>query len=256
MTTANRQYPDLDGKTAVVTGGSSPIGAAICRQLASNGARVVVSGRNAKIIDEVVQAIRWDGGEAEGVVADCTERAPLERLREIAERVFGPADILATIAGGYGAPTPFEEIDEQEWRFVVDANLTSTFLTIQCFLPAMILRRHGAILTMASSAGRLPGGASAPYAAAKAGVVMLSRHLAREMGPHGVRVNCLSPSAVDAGWQGSLPEEQRRQMLAQFPLGRIGVPDDVAQAAAFLLSDAASWITGVTLDIAGGRIMV
>lgn len=256
MTTGSRQYPDLDGKTAVVTGGSSPIGAAICRQLAYNGARVVVSGRNAKIIDEVVHAIRWDEGEAEGVVADCTERDSLERLKEIAERVFGPVDILATVAGGYGAPTPFEEIDEQKWRFVVDANLTSTFLTIQCFLPGMILRRQGAILTMASSAGRLPGGASAPYAAAKAGVIMLSRYLAREMGPHGVRINCLSPSAVDVGWQGSLPEEQRRQMLAQFPLGRIGVPDDVAQAAAFLLSDAASWITGVTLDIAGGRIMV
>ena len=85
---------------------------------------------------------------------------------------------------------------------------------------------------------------------------MLSRHLAREMGPHGVRINCLSPSAVDTGWLEKLPEEQRDRMISGFPLGRIGEPDDAAQAAAFLLSDAAAWITGVTLDIAGGRIMV
>lgn len=256
MTKVIRQYPDLAGKTAVVTGGSSAIGGAICRQLAGNGARVVVSGRNAKILNEFVQVIRWEGGEAQAVIADCTDRASLEQLRDITERLYGPPDILATIAGGYGEPNPFEQIDELEWRFVVDANLTSTFLTLQCFLSGMILQGKGAILTMASSAGRLPGGTSAAYAAAKAGVVMLSRHLAREMGPFGIRINCLSPSAVDAGWQASLPEGQRSQMNAQFPLGRNGVPDDVAQAAAFLLSDSASWITGVTLEITGGPIMV
>lgn len=256
MTLGNRQYPDLEGKTAVVTGGSSAIGAAISRQLAANGARVVVSGRNAKILEEVVPSIRWEGGHAEAVVADCTNRAALERLRKQTEDFFGEADILATVAGGYGEPTPFEEIDEQEWRFVIDANLTSTYLTIQCFIPGMILRRHGAILTMASCAGRLPSGGSASYAAAKAGVIMLSKHLAREMGPHGIRINCLSPSVIDEGWQASLGEEHRRQMIGQFPIGRIGLPDDVAQSAAFLLSDAASWITGITVDVAGGRIML
>lgn len=256
MTKENVPYPDLAGKTAVVTGGSSPIGAEICRLLAANGVRVVVNGRNKKAVDEVVESIRREGGETVGVIADCTDSSALERMREETERTFGPAEILAAVAGGHGAPAPFEEIDEEEWRFVVDANLTSTFLTIQGFLPSMILRGAGSILTMASSAGRLPGGASAPYAAAKAGIVMLSRHLAREMGSHGVRVNCLAPSAIDVGWQGALPDDAKRQMIAQFPLGRIGMPDDVAQAAVFLLSDRASWITGVTLDIAGGRIMV
>ncbi len=256
MMKENVPYPDLMGKTAVVTGGSSPIGAEICRLLAANGARVVVSGRNRNAVDETVESLRGEGGEAVGIIADCTDSSAIERMREETERTFGPAEILVTVAGGFGAPTPFEEIDEEEWSFVVDANLTSTFLTIQGFLPGMILRGTGSILTMASSAGRLPGGASAPYAAAKAGVIMLSRHLAREMGPHGIRVNCLAPDAIDVGWQGELPEETKRQMIAQFPLGRVGMPDDVAQAAVFLLSDKSSWITGVTLDVAGGRIML
>lgn len=138
----------------------------------------------------------------------------------------------------------------------MDANLTATFLTVRSFLPGMIARGRGAIVTMASTAGRQAGGASASYAAAKAGVIMFTRHIAAEVGKHGVRVNCLAPSAIRSEQMlGSMPEEQQREMAALFPLGRLGTPEDVALAALFLASESASWLTGVTLDVTGGRVM-
>jgi len=145
---------------------------------------------------------------------------------------------------------------EAKWRKVVDDNLVATFLTIQTFAPAMVERRRGCIVTMASSAGRQAGLASSAYAAAKAGVVMLTGHLARELGPQRVRVNCVAPSAIATERLARLPEEKLREIAAGFPLGRIGTPEDVALTTLFLASEGAGWITGVTVDIAGGRVIV
>ncbi len=131
------------------------------------------------------------------------------------------------------------------------------FRGIQGLGAGMIERGRGSIVTMASSAGRLPSQASAAYAAAKAGVVMFSRHVANEVGQHGVRVNCLAPSSVlTERVERLMPEETQRQVAAMHPLGRMGTPEDVALATLFLASESSSWITGVTLDVAGGRIMV
>jgi 3-oxoacyl-[acyl-carrier protein] reductase len=125
------------------------------------------------------------------------------------------------------------------------------------FLPAMIERHHGSIITMSSAAARQAARSNAAYAAAKAGVVAFTRHLANEFGPDGIRVNCVAPSAIEnermRTWT---TEDQRRELASSFPLRRIGQPDDVAAATLFLASDASSWITGITLDIAGGKIMV
>ena len=174
----------------------------------------------------------------------------------IGERL-GPVDILAPFAGGNGMPVPTAEETVAHWREVVDSELTSMFVCVRAFLPGMIERRHGAIITMASSAARQAARSSAAYAAAKAGVVAFTRHLAAEVGPDGVRVNCVAPSATEnermRTWT---TEEQRAELAASFPLRRIGQPADVAAAALFLASDASAWITGVTLDIAGGKIMV
>jgi 3-oxoacyl-[acyl-carrier protein] reductase len=152
-------------------------------------------------------------------------------------------------------PTPRETA--AHWREVVESDLTSTFLSVSAFLPGMIEGGRGAIITMASAAARQAAHSSAAYAAAKAGVIALTRHLAAELGPDGIRVNCIAPSAVEnerlRTWTS---EEQRSELAASFPLRRIGQPDDVAAAALFLASDASSWITGVTLDVAGGKIMV
>jgi 3-oxoacyl-[acyl-carrier protein] reductase len=250
-------YADLANKVAVVTGGSRGIGAVTCRLLAENGAKVTVGGRDEAAINSVIQEIRGGGGEAIGVAADLTDFAAVERMRRRIEEELGPAEVLAAFAGGQGYPTPTEQMAEERWRSVIDSDLTATFLTVRTFLPGMIERGRGSIVTMASSAGRLPSQASAAYAAAKAGVVMFSRHLANEVGQHGVRVNCLAPSSVlTERVKRLMPEETQRQVAAMHPLGRMGTPEDVALATLFLASESSSWITGVTLDVAGGRTMV
>ena len=259
---ANRKvpiYPDLAGKVAVVTGGSGGIGAATCRLLAANGARVAVNGRDPARIDTVVHAIRASGGEAIGVAGDCTDLTAVEWLRQQVEQDLGPAHVLAAfVGGGRTRPGPVADVPEQDWRSTVDGSLTATFLTLKSFLPGMIERGRGAIVTMASSAARLPGlGAPAPYVAAKAGVVMLTRQVASEVGRHGVRVNCLAPHTIlTEQIQRAAPQEWREKMAAAVPLGRLGTPEDVALAAVFLASDSAAWLTGVTLDVAGGYVMI
>ena len=251
-------YPDLAGKIAMVTGGSGGIGAATCRLLAANGARVVVNGRDQARIQAVVDAIHATGGEAIGVAGDCTDLAAVEWLRQQVEQDLGPAQVLAAfVGGGRARPGPVADVPEQDWRSTVDGSLTATFLTLKSFLPGMVQRGRGAIVTMASSAARLPGlGAPVPYVAAKAGVVMLTRQVASEVGRQGVRVNCLAPHTVLTGRIARMvPEERQQQLVAAIPLGRLGTPEDVALAALFLASDGASWLTGVTLDVAGGYVM-
>jgi len=250
-------YPDLAGKVAFVTGGSGGIGAETCRWLAANGVRVAVGGRDTAALARVVDELTQDGAEAFAVVADCTDATALDHARIAITERFGAVDILMAFAGGGTArPAPVHETREDDWRSALDHNLTATFLTLKAFLPAMRERRSGAIVTMASTAGRAASAASSAYASAKAGVIMLTRHLAQEVGPFDVRVNCVSPSAIlTERTARHMPEAQRATIAALHPLSRLGTPADVAGAALFLASDSAAWITGATLDIAGGRLM-
>ncbi len=249
-------YPDLAGKVAVVTGGSGGIGGATCRLLAANGVKVVVNGRDEAKIGAVVDAIRSAGGEAFGVAADCTDLAAVERMRKHTEEELGPVEVVAAFAGGGRArPGPLAQTTGEEWHSTVDANLTAAFLTLKSFLPGMIDRRGGSIVTMASSAARFPTGAPAPYAAAKAGVIVLTREVASEVGEQGVRVNCLAPHTVLVErTRRFMPEEHQRRIAAEIPLKRLGTPEDVALATLFLASESSSWITGITLDVAGGKV--
>jgi 3-oxoacyl-[acyl-carrier protein] reductase len=241
----------------MVTGGSRGIGAATAAMLARHGALVGVGGRDRDAIDGVVERILSGGGQAVGAPADTTDAHALADAYRMVDAEFGPVELLAAFAGGGGQPRPTEQVSPEEWRRVIDGDLTATFLTIRAALPGMLERRRGAIVTMSSSAGRQASQAAAAYAAAKAGVAMLSRHLAAELGPRGIRVNCLAPSAVvNEKMATGMTQERRDELAKAFPLGRLGKPDDVAAAAVFLLSDAASWITGVTLDVSGGRIIV
>jgi 3-oxoacyl-[acyl-carrier protein] reductase len=250
-------FPDLQGKVAIVTGGSGGIGAETCLALAKNGVKVAVNGRDIAAIQATVRELRAIGGEAIAVPADCARLSAVEEMRERLQAELGTPDFVVAFAGGgIERPKPFERITEQEWRSSIDNNLTSTFFTLKSFVPAMIARGSGCIVSMASAGGRIASGAPAGYGAAKAGVIMLTRHLAREMGQHGIRVNCISPSAVlTARTRKAISDEQQQQMLAAFPLGRLGTPRDIASATLFLLSSASSWITGATLDVAGGRVM-
>jgi 3-oxoacyl-[acyl-carrier protein] reductase len=179
-------------------------------------------------------------------------------MRQQVEQALGPVEVLAVFAASGGPPpSTFVQITEEGWRAAIDGNLTATFLTLKSFLPGMIERGHGAIVTMASSAGRVPTPAPIAYAAAKAGVVMLSRHVAAEVGKHGIRVNCLTPDTIMTERTARyMSVEQQQQWTAAFPLGRMGTPEDVALATLFLSSASSAWLTGVTLDIAGGKIML
>ncbi len=250
-------YPDLAGKIAVVTGGSRGIGAATARALADNFVAVAIVGRDQAAIDSTVESIKVEGGTALGVAADCTVESDLTNLGQRVADELGPVDILVAFAGGDGMPVPTDAETGEHWRQVIETDLTSTFLTVSAFLPSMISRRSGVIVTMSSAAARQAAQSSAAYAAAKSGVIALSRHLAGEFANHGIRVNCIAPSAIENDHMRSwVPEELRKQLAAAFPLRRLGQPEDVAAATLFLASCASSWITGVTLDIAGGKIML
>jgi 3-oxoacyl-[acyl-carrier protein] reductase len=249
-------YPDLAGKIAVVTGGSRGIGAATAVALGANGVAVVVVGRDRAAIDQVVETITSRDGRALAAVADCTGEADLVALVDHVHDQLGPVDILATFAGGYGAPVATTSETEEHWRLVLDGNLTATFLTIRAFLPDLTAR-GGVLVTMSSESARQATQSSAAYAAAKGGIVALSRHLAKELAADGVRVNCLAPATIEnENMRARMPEDRRQQLLASFPLGRLGQPDDVAAATLFLASQASAWITGTTIDITGGRTML
>ena len=251
-------FPDLAGKVAVVTGGSKGIGAATCRALAENGAKVAVVARERGSIDRLVDELRAAGADAIGATADCTSLAEIEQMRDEVESSLGPTDIVAAFAGGFGARTPILETTEEEWHFVIDSNLTATFLTTKAFLPGMIERRRGSIVTMASNAARyLDIPLTASYAAAKAGIVMFTRHVAKEAGPYHVRLNCVAPATTMSERAQALMDEQMiARITALSPLDEIGQPVDTAYMTLFLASDVARWLTGITVDIAGGRVML
>jgi 3-oxoacyl-[acyl-carrier protein] reductase len=251
-------YPELAGRVAVVTGGSKGIGAATARALAASGVGVAVVARSEESLTTLVDEIRADGGTAIGVPADCTSADALGWLAIEVRRELGPPDFILPFAGGFNAFTPLEKITEAEWREVIDANLTSTFLTVRAFVDGLIERRSGVIVTMASNAGRyMDKLLTASYAASKAGVVYFTRHIAMELGRHGIRANCIAPATVLSERVASImDEESREQVAAMSPLGRMGTTHDCALATLFLVSDSAAWLTGVTLDVAGGRVML
>lgn len=162
--------------------------------------------------------------------------------------------LLAACAGGGGRPRPIVEEELDNWRTTLDTNLATAFLTLRTFLPPMLSMRQGAIVTMASAAGRQPAGASAPYSAAKAGLIALTRQAAIEAADSGVRVNAVAPYTIATDRVMKAAGDDLEKLASRFPLQTLGTPTDVADATLFLLSDAARWITGVTLDIAGGKV--
>lgn len=245
----------LGGKVALVTGSSRGIGAAIARQFAQHGAQVVVHGRDESALAAVQADIERAGGTAMHVVGDVTRFAEIEAMRRHIERACGPVHILVANAGGSPTmPGPLEETSEDGWRASVDANLTATFLTIKSFLPGMKERKDGSIITMSSFAGhRAHPRAPIPYSAAKAGIEILTKDLAAQVGPYGIRVNCIAPETIltDRNMQW-IPAEMQRDLAEAHPLKRLGTPEDVARAALFLVSEESAWVTGIVLDVAGG----
>ncbi len=248
----------LEGKVALVTGSSRGIGAAIARHFAAHGAQVVVHGRDEAALAAVRAAIEGDGGRALQVAADLGRFAEIEAMRRRIEEALGPVEILVANAGGsHTPPGPLEDVTEEGWRASLDGNLTATFLTLKSVLPGMKARKAGTIVTISSFAARRPHPqAPIPYAAAKAGIQILTQHLAAQVGPFGIRVNCIAPETILTERNArQIPGPVQEQLAQAHALRRLGTPDDVARAALFLASEASAWITGVVLDVAGGSMI-
>jgi 3-oxoacyl-[acyl-carrier protein] reductase len=249
-------YDDLKDRVVLVTGSSRGIGAGIALAFARAGSRVVLHGRDEAALAAVQARLDGPGEPALVVTGDVTSLADLDRMRERINRERGPVDVLVANAGSTGSrPMPIEEITEADWRADVERNLTATFLTVKCFLPDMKRRGSGNIITMSSAAGRRASAYTlVAYGAAKAGVQLFTQDLAAQVGPAGIRANCLAPETIltegNAAW---VPLEK---LVQAHPVRRLGTPDDVANAALFLASEASGWISGAIVDIAGGAVLV
>jgi 3-oxoacyl-[acyl-carrier protein] reductase len=249
------------GKTALVTGGSKGIGRATALRLASEGAAVAVNGRDEAAVEQVVRSIRQAGGRAMEAVADVTRTDDVTGMTKKVIAEFGAIDILVSNAGGGTMARWLDDLDEEAWDRSLAINLKSAFLVTKAVAPHMRERRRGCIVMVASIAGRNMSRLSGPdYSAAKGGVLAFMRHMAVELGPHGVTMNAVAPGPtmverVAKKWE-IKGEEERRRILSAIPLGRPAKPEEVAAAIAFLASEDASYITGACLDVNGGAFMM
>ncbi len=251
-------HVNLEGKTALVTGGARDIGRAVALTLAECGASVAVNYKtSADRAKSLVDEVRSRGGKAEAVRADVTRSADVERLVEATRAAFGGRiDILVNNAGGLVARKKVEEMDEAFWDEVMALNLKSVFLVTKAVLPHM--PDGGAVVNLSSLAARDGGGGGAiAYSTAKGGVLTFTRGLSKELAPRKIRVNCVSPGLIATTFHDTFTKPEIRQAVAaRTSLGREGRPDDVADAVLFLASDAAAYITGESIEINGGLYFV
>jgi 3-oxoacyl-[acyl-carrier protein] reductase len=242
----------LQGRTAVVTGGASGFGAGIARAFRDEGAAVLIADRDGPAARSVAAEIG-----AEAVEADVARAEGVEAMAAAAEAGFGRVDILVNNAGVTHLPAPLEEISEADFDRVLAVNVKAIYLAARRFVPAMKARKAGVILNMASTAGLSPRPRLAWYNASKGWVITATKAMAVELAPFGVRVNALCPVAGETpllkSFMGEDTPEMRAKFLATIPIGRFSTPADMGSAAAFLCSDEAAMITGVALEVDGGR---
>jgi NAD(P)-dependent dehydrogenase (short-subunit alcohol dehydrogenase family) len=244
----------LEGQVAFVTGASRGIGRAVAERLASEGASIVLNDHPdaADALEEVAAAIGGNGTAAELAVADVSDAEAVQAAVARALDRFGAIDIAVNNAG-VAATGPIDEIAEADWDRTLDVNLKGQWLIMRAVVPGMRERRRGSIVNIASELGLAGEANLSPYVAAKAGVIGLTKALAKELAPHGVRVNCVAPGPTDTVF---LPEwERTRDYVAAIPLARLGDPADIAAAVWFLASPASSWTTGQVLSPNGGVVM-
>ncbi|MFQ5853419.1 MAG: 3-oxoacyl-[acyl-carrier-protein] reductase [Candidatus Binatia bacterium] len=246
----------LQDKVAVVTGSSRGIGRAIALKLASLGAKVVVNYRsNAEAAQEVVETIGAQGGQAIAVQADVRNADDAKRLVKTAQTTYGGLDILVNNAGTT-RDTLLARMSEKDWDLVINTNLKGAFNCTKVAMRPMMRQRYGRIVNITSVAGLAGNPGQANYSAAKAGLVGFTKAVAKEVGSRHITVNAVAPGYVPTDLTASLPEEWKAKVIEMTPLGRAGIPEEIASAVAFLVSDEASYITGVVLRVDGGLAMM
>lgn len=245
----------LNEKSVLVTGASRGIGRAIALYFAKNGAKVAVnySGSEEKA-NEVVKEIIENGGTAFAIKADISSSEDVTNMVKTVVDEFGSLDVLVNNAG-ITRDNLLMRMKEEDWDAVINTNLKGVFLTTKAVTRQMMKQRKGRIINIASIVGVSGNAGQANYVAAKAGVIGLTKTAAKELSSRGITVNAIAPGFIETDMTGKLEEGIKSEMLRSIPLARFGLPDDIASAAAFLASDASSYITGQTLHVDGGMVM-
>ncbi|WP_112322774.1 SDR family NAD(P)-dependent oxidoreductase [Oceanibium sediminis] len=249
---------DMTGQTAWITGSGSGIGTAIALLFASAGANVVLHGLNQRDVTEALKArIEAEGGRALALDGDLTDAACVSAMCAEIDTAFGGLSTLVNCAGGSPRKSSIADMDEDAWDQVIALNLKSVFLASRAAIPMLRKADNPSIVNVSSCvtrSGGVPGGAA--YAAAKGGVDVLTRALAKELAPDGIRVNAVAPGLVDSPFHAVDAKEKYAHLISRIPLARIGEPDDLAGPALFLASQGASYITGEIIEVSGGTRLV
>jgi 3-oxoacyl-[acyl-carrier protein] reductase len=244
----------LSGRVALVTGASQGIGRACALKLASAGAAVAVAARNQEKLDALVNEISGTGGKAAAFVVDVNDEEQIKSAIKAAIAQFGRVDILVNNAG-ITRDQLVMRMKRADWDAVLQTNLTSAYLCIQQIMSSMLKQRWGRIINITSVFGQMGQAGQANYAASKAGLIGLTMAIAREVGSRNITCNAVSPGFIETAMTATLGDEFKQTAAKQIPLGRVGAPEDVASAVAFLASDEASYITGHVLNVNGGLLM-
>ena len=244
----------FEGRVAVVTGGAKGIGLAISRGFAAEGASVVISGRDGEALERAASEIQSSGGVALAVTADAAAAGGAERLCEATLAKFGKADILVNNAGVTRDGLLLRMSDE-DWDLVLTTNLKGAFRTIRAFAKPMVKARYGRIVNVSSVIGLIGNAGQGNYAASKAGLIGLTKSVAKELASRHITANAVAPGFIETAMTEALGEKTREGLQSQIPLGRLGAPDDVAHAVLFLCTEEAGYVTGQVLPVDGGMVM-
>ena len=243
---------DLKGKKVLVTGASGGIGKAIAIELSSNGADLCLTGRNKSELESLQKLI---GGNCEIIISDLSKSEGIDELANSAQEKMGQIDILINNAG-ITRDNLFMRMSEEDWNEVINVNLNSIFKLTKHLIKGMIKRRYGRIINITSVIGVAGGAGQSNYSASRAGIIAMSKSLAQEVGSRSVTVNSIAPGFIETNMTAELSDDRKEEILNSISVGRLGKPDDIAGAVCFLASDKASYITGQTIHINGGMLMI